>query len=126
MNPLSSRHRTGSTQSTKVVAAAAKNRQWVCATGNGTHVDGVMVGMDDYHWVILDLHGVTHLVHKSLATLSVWSIGRPHDLKVSGAEERRLFMAAEGFRSHMLKTVYHHTAEGEGDALSSNTKERTP
>ena len=124
MNPLSSRHRTGSSQSTKVVAAAAKNRQWVCATGNGIHVDGVMVGMDDYHWVILGLHGVTHLVHKSLTTLSVWSVGRPHDRTVSSVAETRHFMAAAGFRSHMLKTVYHHT-EGEGDALSSNTKERT-
>lgn len=85
-----------------------------------------MVGMDDYHWVILDTRGATHLVHKSLAALAVQAEGVPHGYGVSPAEEEALFSAADAFRSHMLKTVYHHT-EGEGDdSPSSDTKERTP
>ena len=91
-----------------------------------------MIGMDDYHWVVLDIDGVTHLVHKSMAALSVMPSGAPHERAASyekevlfKAAEEALFKAAEGFRSHMLKNVYHHT-EGEGDASSSDTKERTP
>lgn len=122
---LSSRHKSGSHQSTKVVAAAAKHERLVCARAASVHIDGILVGMDDYHWVILDRNETTHLVHKSLAVLSIHADGIPSHQNITAEEYKDLTSAAEGFRQHMMKVVYHQP-EGEGVALSSKLKERTP
>lgn len=116
--------KAGSSQSTKAVAVAAKERRIVCVRTPSLHVDGMLVGMDDYHWVILDRRHTTHLVHKSLGTLSIFPSGviPQRGVKTDPMGEHEaitneyyqiMCRATEPFRAAMLKSVYHQEEEGQ-------------
>lgn len=63
----------GSHQSDKQIAYAVRDRRKVRAIIPGAlePVEGYVLAMDDYHWVVVDLRLEVHLVHKSVPCFTV-------------------------------------------------------
>lgn len=65
--------RRGSNASDKQIAHAVADSRQVQVGVNGSTINGYVMGMDDYHWVVVDTKTTVHLVHKSAP---LFTIGR--------------------------------------------------
>lgn len=92
--------RRGSAASDKQVHRAVKEWQKIIFFPQmGPTVEGWVIGLDDYHWVVFDTHGHTVLVHKSCPSLRITDV-EPEALGEPKATKIR--EAGEPFRNHVL------------------------
>lgn len=96
--------RRGSEASDRQVHFAVKDGRHVTFRMDGPYppLNGYVIGVDDYHWVVLDREGATHLVHKSCQWVT---IGRP----MLDSESEEIRAAATPFRERVLTDVFHQT-----------------
>lgn len=108
MSAQAVRGKRGSAASDKQIAFAVRDGHPVqVRLANGEHLVtlGYVIGVDDYHWVVIDHDLCTHLVHKSapcVTILSHLSLDQDSHPNVSAIRE-----AAAGFRERVLKDHFN-------------------
>jgi hypothetical protein len=97
----SASERRGSTFSDKQIYQTVRDRSLVVVYyPTGEPVTGIVYGMDDYHWGVVEADGTCHLVHKSSSHVTLTGRLAPEDLR----------QRAEPFRSWVMKNHFRNQA----------------
>lgn len=103
----SAKRRGSRSSDSQIYFAVKEQRRVIARFPDGGEVAGYVLGLDDYHVVLMDTDRVIHLVHKTIPCLSVTNLTLSQEHE-EVAEE--LQVALSPFRAFVMRDVYNLSA----------------